>query len=237
MNELAANLTRIRETIAAAARAAGRQPGEIKLIAVSKTHPAEIVEAALQLGQRVFGENTVQEALTKISRIRNVELEWHFIGYLQSNKAKFIPDNFSWFHSLDSVKLGQRLSRLAEEKKVVVNTLIEVNVTGDPNKHGVAPTQLTPLLDTLLQTPLPGVALRGLMTIGAHGVVTDRTRAPFAQLRELLNESATRFSLPQFDQLSMGMSGDYLEAIREGSTMVRIGTAIFGERDYDNAAD
>ena len=227
---VAANLARVRAEIATAARTASRKPEEIRLIAVSKTHPGEAVAAAVAAGQMNFGENTVQEALTKIPLYSSAT--WHMIGHLQSNKAKSVPGNFAWVHSVDSLKLAQRLSRLAQEKAVVLDALFEVNVTRDPAKHGLPPEELAPLLDTLLKEGHPGLRLRGLMTIGPYPATEADSRASFARLRELRDDCRKRFGLKDFSELSMGMSGDYAAAIREGSTMVRIGTAIFGERDY-----
>ena len=227
---VAGNLARVRAEIAAAARAAGRKPEEIRLIAVSKTHPGEAVVAAIAAGQMDFGENTVQEALTKIPLYKSAT--WHMIGHLQSNKAKSIPGNFGWVHSIDSLKLAQRLSRLAQEKGVVLDALFEVNVTRDPAKHGLPPEELAPLLDTLLKDAHPGLRLRGLMALGPYPATEADSRACFARLRELRDDCRKRFGLQDFTELSMGMSGDYAAAILEGSTMVRIGTAIFGERDH-----
>ncbi len=227
---VAANLARVRDEIATAARAAGRRPEDIRLIAVSKTHPPEAVAAAIAAGQSDFGENTVQEALTKIPIYGSVT--WHMIGHLQSNKAKFVPGSFAWVHSIDSLKLAQRLSRQAAEKGVALDALFEVNVTRDPAKHGLAPEELAPVLDALLKEGHPGLRLRGLMTIGPYPATEADSRACFARLRELRDECRKRFGLQDFTELSMGMSGDYAAAIKEGSTMVRIGTAIFGERDY-----
>ena len=229
---IAANLERLRAAVADAAHRAGRHPQDVKLIAVSKTQPAEAVAAAIAAGQRVFGENTVQDALTKIPHFAGQGLEWHFIGHLQSNKARFIPGNFSWVHSLASVKIAQRLARLAQEQNTAVHALIEVNITRDPAKHGVAPEDVASLLDELLKANLNGIQLRGLMTIGPHPATESGRRASFAALRKLRDDCARRFALPGFTELSMGMSGDFVEAIQEGSTQVRIGTAIFGDRDY-----
>ena len=229
---IAANLERLRAALADAAHRAGRHPQDVKLIAVSKTQPAEAVAAAIAAGQRVFGENTVQDALTKIPHFAGQGLEWHFIGHLQSNKARFIPGNFTWVHSLASVKLAQRLARLVQEQNTTVNTLIEVNITRDPAKHGVAPEDIASLLDQMLKANLSGTQLCGLMAIGPHPATESERRASFAALRKLRDDCAQRFALPGFTELSMGMSGDFIEAIQEGSTLVRIGTAIFGERDY-----
>lgn len=229
---IAANLERLRAALADAARRAGRHPQDVKLIAVSKTQPPEAVAAAVAAGQRLFGENTVQDALTKIPRFAGQGLEWHFIGHLQSNKARFIPGNFAWVHSLASVKLAQRLARLAQEQGTTVNALIEVNITRDPAKHGVAPEDIATLLDQMLKANLTGIQLRGLMAIGPHPATESGRRASFAALRKLRDDCAQRFALPGFTELSMGMSDDFIEAIQEGSTLVRIGTAIFGARDY-----
>lgn len=232
MDTIVSRLAHVRAAIADAAVTAGRKSDDVKLIAVSKTHSVDAMHAALRAGQRVFGENTAQEALPKISHFEHDGVEWHFLGHLQSNKAKFIPGNFSWLHSLDNVKLAQRLARLASEQRVTLNALIEVNVTGDPNKHGVAPDDLFALLDQLLDENLTAVTLRGLMTIGPHAGGEAELRTAFSTLRTLREQTSARFGLPGFTELSMGMSGDYIEAVKEGSTMLRIGTAIFGERDY-----
>ncbi len=232
MLDIPANIHRIRETIAVTARAAGRAPESIKLIAVSKSHAIASIESVAQTGQTAFGESTVQESTAKISHFAGRALEWHFIGHLQSNKAKFLPGNFSWLHSLDNFKLAQRLSRFAEENNCVINALIEVNLTNDPNKHGVAPTEVLTLLDQLLSNEPRGLLLRGLMTIGPHSAPEREIRATFAALRKLQENCSQRFPHPDFTELSMGMSGDYIEAIKEGSTMLRLGTAIFGTRHY-----
>jgi len=229
---IGANLERLRAAIADAALRAGRRPEDVKLIAVSKTQPAEAVAAAFAAGQRVFGENTVQDALTKIPRFAGQGLEWHFIGHLQSNKARFIPGNFTWVHSLASVKLAQRLARLVQEQHTTVNALLEVNITRDPAKHGIAPEDIAPLLEQLLKANLSGIHLCGLMAIGPYPATESERRASFAALRNLRDDCAQRFALPGFTELSMGMSGDFIEAILEGSTMVRVGTALFGERKY-----
>ena len=232
MDTIADNLAQVRAHIAKAARAAGRRPEEVRLIAVSKTLPREYVAAAVQAGQRDFGENTVQDALTKIPHFAGLGLDWHFIGHLQSNKVKFIPGHFTWVHSLHALPLAQRLSRLAHEQHATVNLLIEVNISRDPAKHGVAPEHLPALIESLLQAHLPGLTLRGLMAIGPHPAAESQLRSAFAAVRALRDDCAQRYALPGFTELSMGMSGDYVEAIKEGSTMVRIGTAIFGARDY-----
>lgn len=226
--DIALNLARVRRDIADAASHAGRNPADITLIAVSKTQPATAVGAALAAGQQAFGENTIQDALTKVPLFPHAQ--WHFIGHLQSNKAKHIPGQFAWLHTLDSLPLAQRLARLTPPGVAPLNVLIEVNVTQDPRKHGVSPDALFPLLEALVAADLPNLALRGLMTIGPHPASEAQVRAAFARLRELRDAAAGRFALPAFTELSMGMSTDYLHAIQEGATMLRIGSAIFGSR-------
>jgi pyridoxal phosphate enzyme (YggS family) len=228
---VATNLARVRESIAETALRVGRNPTEIKLIAVSKTQPIVTIEDAIAAGQTVFGENTVQEALPKIDALRDRGLEWHFIGHLQSNKAKFIPGNFSWVHSLDSLKLAERLSQAALSRHEAIQALIEVNITRDPEKHGIAPEALQVLVEQLLKAGLTGIALRGLMAIGPHPASEPEIHQAFADLRRLRDTCRQRSDLAGFNELSMGMSGDYMEAIEEGSTMVRVGTAIFGGRN------
>lgn len=232
MQDIAVNLERVRERIAAAAVRAGRRAAEVKLIAVSKTHPLEAIAAAVRAGHAVFGESTAQEALAKIPALHARALEWHFVGHLQSNKARHVPGHFQWLHSLDSVKLAERLARLAQEQHAHLNVLIEVNVSGEPSKHGVAPAELPALLEALLRAELAGLSLHGLMTVGPHPATAPAQHQAFASLRALRDDCARRYALPAFTELSMGMSADFEAAIAEGSTMVRIGTAIFGERDY-----
>jgi len=231
-NTIAGNLARVHAAMADAAARAARPVEEIRLVAISKKQPVTAVAAAVAAGQRVFGENTVQEALPKVAAFTGQELEWHFIGHLQSNKARHIPGHFSWLHSLDSVKLAERVSRQATESDTSVNALIEVNVTDLPARQGVAPQAVESLLETLLNQPLPGLHLRGLMTMAPYPATPDEVRRDFARVRSLQERCRAQFHLPEFDQLSMGMSGDFVEAILEGSTLVRIGTAIFGKRDH-----
>ena len=227
---IAGNLQRVRETIAHAAHEAGRDPASIRLIAVSKTMPPAAVEAARQAGQTEFGENTVQEALGKIASFKDRNLTWHFIGHLQSNKAKLMPDHFSWVHSIDSVALARKLSQTCERKGTCVNALVQVNVSGEASKHGLAPDTLYAVMDELLRAELGGIVFRGLMTLGRFDASDEELRHGFAELRELRDGVQQRFTLSDFSELSMGMTDDYPLAIAEGATMVRIGTAIFGER-------
>ncbi|MHB8455120.1 MAG: YggS family pyridoxal phosphate-dependent enzyme [Acidiferrobacterales bacterium] len=230
--DIAANLRAIRDAVADASAASGRAPEEIRLVAISKNQPPEHIAEAVAAGQQAFGENTAQEALTKIERFRAAGLEWHFIGHVQSNKARHIPGNFAWLHSLDSLALAQRLARSAASQHARLNTLIEVNITRDPAKHGIAPENLAKFIAQLLQCALPGIELRGLMAIGPHDAAEAELRTAFAAVRALRDECRQRFALPEFSEISMGMSGDFVPAIREGATIIRVGTAIFGARDY-----
>jgi len=232
VDAIASNLFRVKQSIAEVARACTGSSDAIRLIAVSKGHRPSAIAAAIAAGQKDFGENTSQEALTKIPHFQNQGLEWHFIGHLQTNKAKFIPGNFSWMHSLDNLDLARKLSRRARALSANINILIEVNVTRDPKKHGVAPDALPDFIEQLLKENLPALSLRGLMTIGPHAAPEKEIRGCFAKLRELRDKCRQRYALSTFTELSMGMSGDYVEAIKEGATMVRVGTAIFGDRDY-----
>jgi pyridoxal phosphate enzyme (YggS family) len=226
------NIQRLRETVAQAAHACGRRAADVRIIAASKTQPLEAVRAAIAAGQCDFGESTIQDALGKIEPLREAAVTWHFIGHLQSNKARFLPGNFSWLHSLDSIRLASRLSRDAQALETRIQALIEVNITRDPAKHGVLPEEVTPLLDQLLAQALPGIELRGLMCIGPYPASEAAIRAAFAATRALCTACRERYALRDFTELSMGMTGDFAEAIREGATMVRIGSAIFGERRY-----
>ena len=229
---IASNLFHVRQSIAEVARACTGSSDAIRLIAVSKGHRPSAIAAAIAAGQKDFGESTTQDALPKISQLANPSIDWHFIGHLQTNKAKFIPGNFSWLHSLDDLDLARKLSRRARELSASINILIEVNVSRDPKKHGIAPGALPDFIEQLLKENLPALSLRGLMTIGPHEAPEQEIRACFASLRRLRDDCQRRFGLRDFTELSMGMSGDYVEAIKEGATMLRVGTAIFGERNY-----
>lgn len=225
------NLADVKRHIHETAVRSGREPGEITLVAVSKTRSLDEVKLAIDAGQKDFGENTVQDALTKIPELRGTGSEWHFIGHLQSKKAKYIPANFHWVHSVDSLKLAQKLSNAmaSSEENTNINCLVQVNVSDEHSKSGLNRTEVVPFIDELLRLELPYISWRGLMTIGVQGD-DDKSRAAFSGLRIMLDQCRRESGLVEFDQLSMGMSNDYPIAIEEGSTMVRIGTAIFGER-------
>lgn len=235
MISLAARLAEVRERIAAAARLAGRGPEEICLIAVSKTHSAATVAAAIRSGLRVFGESRVQEAIEKQRAIRSSSqplpaIEWHLIGHLQANKARFVPETFQWIHSLDSIVLARRVGDASHAAGVTINALIQVNVAGDSRKHGITPQELHPLVESLLQANISGLSMRGLMTIGRLDAGLADTQRVFAQLRTLRDGVSRTFGLREFRELSMGMTADFEAAIAEGATMVRVGSAVFGDR-------
>lgn len=229
---LAARLSAVQEEIKRCTETSGRDVQDITLVAVSKTHSLEEVQAVAELGQTCFGENTIQDAMTKVPYM-SPEIEWHFIGHLQSKKAGKLAGHFQWIHSVDSLKLAQKLSNamLNHSKNSVLNCLIQVNVSGEESKSGLMPEQVRPFIEELLKLSLPCLRWRGLMTIGVRGD-EQQTRAAFSQLKTLQLTCKSEYDLPEFDQLSMGMSGDYCVAIEEGATMVRVGTSIFGARDY-----
>lgn len=228
--DIRGNLENVRARIADAADRAGRNRDDIRLIAVSKYMPPAYVEAAMAAGQHCFGENTVQDARLKATLMQRPGSEWHFIGHLQSGKAKYIPGSFDWLHTLDSLKLADRLSERAERVNRRVNVLVQVNIAADPDKQGLLRTGLYPFLDRLLEDDRPGIRLRGLMTIGQRGLEAADRRSEFVAMRELATDCAERYGKPHFSELSMGMSADFDVAIEEGATMVRVGSGIFGPR-------
>lgn len=221
----------IKSNIDAAASMAGRSVDEIKLIAVSKTRSTAEVQQVIDAGLSVFGENTVQDAMTKIPILGSDKYEWHFIGHLQSKKVKFIPNNFKWIHTIDSIHLAKKLSDtlLKTDTKQPLNCLIQVNVSGESSKSGISVPDLDAFTDDLLSMDLPCLRWRGMMTIGVKDDL-EKTREGFIQLRKFLELTKNKFNLDEFNQLSMGMSEDYQIAIEEGATMVRLGTSIFGKR-------
>ena len=223
-------LLRLKEGIQQAAEKVGRNPDEIRLVAVSKTKPAEAVREAVQTGHLIYGENRVQEALEKMEALDDLTLlEWHLVGHLQKNKARFCPGNFQWLHSLDSMELAQRLDRFCLEREVSLNVLIQLNLSNEDSKSGLRGwEQLQPLAEEVMK--LKRLHLRGLMTMPAPDQGEARTRHAFAELRELQLRLQQNFEAPEIDQLSMGMTADYGWAILEGATLIRIGSAIFGPR-------
>ncbi|HJU71784.1 MAG TPA: YggS family pyridoxal phosphate-dependent enzyme [Paucimonas sp.] len=232
MSAIVQNLQAVRESIGIAARAVARAPHEIHLLAVSKTFGPEAVIEAAQAGQVAFGENYLQEALDKISAVRSMRpdllLEWHFIGPIQSNKTRPIAEHFDWVHSIEREKTAQRLSEQRPAHLPPLNVCLQVNISGESSKSGVAPDQLAHLAQAVAR--MPHLKLRGLMAIPEAEAGFERQRAPFRQLRQLFD--ALCASGHALDTLSMGMSADMAAAIAEGATIVRVGTAIFGKRDY-----
>lgn len=226
MEEIAANLERVRQHVAAAVEKSGRTADAVELIAVSKTHPAEKVEEAVAAGQTLFGESRVQEARAKIPLLPS-RLRWHFIGHLQKNKIRHALPLFEMFHGIDSLALAQDMQRIAEEDGRQPRVLLEVNVAGEASKHGFAPEAVRRDLEPILS--LGRLQLEGLMTIPPLAPEAEASRPYFAALRELRNQLEMDFNV-RLPELSMGMSGDYEIAIEEGATLVRVGTAIFGER-------
>lgn len=230
MTAIAANLQAVRARIDAAREAAGRAPGEVRLLAVSKTWPAEAVETAFTAGQRAFGESYLQEALPKMETVNAhlapATLEWHFIGPLQSNKTRPVAEHFDWAHAIDRLKIAERLSAQRPAALPPLNVCLQVNVSGEASKSGCAPDEAKALAHGI--AALPGLRLRGLMTLPAPTPDVALQRAQFAALRRLRDALvADGLSL---DTLSMGMSDDLEAAIMEGTSIVRVGTAIFGER-------
>lgn len=226
MSSIESNLQVVRERISAAAREAGRVPGEIALLAVSKTFAAGAVRAAHAAGQFDFGENYVQEATAKIAALSDLPLVWHFIGPIQSNKTRAIAEHFDWVHSVERVKIAQRLAASRPAGRERLDVCLQVNLSGEQSKSGVTPEALPPLADAV--RALPRLRLRGLMAIPEPGDDWSLQRRRFAALRRLLEQlNAAGFGL---DTLSMGMSRDLEAAVLEGATIVRVGSAIFGER-------
>ncbi len=213
-----------------AATASGRNPDDIRLIAVTKYMPEDYVRQALLAGQHRFGENTIQDAQSKQAVIDDPATEWHFIGHLQSNKAKYVPRNFDWLHTLDSLKLAKKLSHAAQTAATSLRVLLQVNIAGDPDKSGLPPAGLFRFIDDLLSAGPDGLEIRGLMTIGLRDATKTQRRRDFSALYELGQQCARRYGAGLFSEYSMGMSGDFEDAIAEGATMIRVGSAIFGPR-------
>jgi pyridoxal phosphate enzyme (YggS family) len=230
MSSIPDKLQAVRDSIVSAARAVARDPQQVQLLAVSKTFDAHIVLEAVQAGQIAFGENYLQEALDKMAELRilapNKVLEWHFIGPIQSNKTKPIAEHFDWVHTVEREKIAQRLSDQRPASLPPLNICLQVNISGEASKSGVAPGEALALAQAVMA--LPRLRLRGLMAIPEPAATLAAQRLPFRQLREL-SDSLQRQGLA-LDTLSMGMSADMAAAIAEGATIVRVGSAIFGHR-------
>ena len=226
MNSIAQRLEIVRERITHAERQAGRPPGSVQLLAVSKTRPINDLRAALTAGQTRFGESYLQDALPKIATLADAPIEWHFIGPIQSNKSREIAEHFAWVHSVERLKIARRLSEQRPAELPPLNICLQINTSGEASKAGVSPDEALALARSVAD--LPHLKLRGLMTIPAPAGDFEQQRVPFRQLRELFEQlNAEGLAL---DTLSMGMTDDLEAAIAEGSTIVRIGTAIFGAR-------
>lgn len=229
MNEIAQHRQAVLARLQAACVAAGREPGAVRLLAVSKTFDAEAVHQAWRDGQREFGENYIQEGVDKIVRLRECQPDgdcvWHCIGPVQSNKTRLVAEHFDWLHTVDRLKIAQRLNEQRPAHLPPLNVCLQVNIDGGGTKSGVAPHDALGLAQALLA--LPRLRLRGLMTIPdpVDDMVAVHTRA-----RVLFEDLQRALALPDFDTLSMGMSGDMDAAVQAGSTMVRVGSAIFGTR-------
>jgi hypothetical protein len=226
MEETAIRLAQVRKRMADAARKSGRTAEQIELVAVSKTHAAEKVQEAIEAGQLLFGESRVQEARAKIPLLPS-RLRWHFIGHLQKNKIRHALPLFELFHGIDSLALAQEMERIAEEEGIRPRVLLEVNVAGEASKHGFSPEALRRDLEAALS--LGRLTIEGLMTLPPLAPEAEASRQYFIALRKLRDQLEAEFEV-RLPQLSMGMSGDFPIAIEEGATLVRVGTAIFGER-------
>jgi PLP dependent protein len=223
---IATNLERVRQQIAQAATKAGRAIDEIELVAISKTHGAEKVHAAFDAGQTLFGESRVQEARLKIPELPSA-IRWQFVGHLQKNKIRHALPLFELIHSVDSLALAQEMNRIAEEEGLHPRVLLEVNVAGEGSKFGFPPGTLREQMETLLA--LSRLSIEGLMTIPPLAEEPEASRKFFVQLRELRGALEKEFNM-KLPHLSMGMTSDFPIAVEEGATLVRVGTAIFGER-------
>jgi PLP dependent protein len=225
-----ANLNRVKNDIAQAAQISGKKVTDIELIAVTKTHPTEIVREAVDAGQLVFGESKVQEARAKIPLLPS-NIRWHFIGHLQKNKIRHALPLFEMIHSVDSLELTQAIDRIAQEEGLHPRILLEVNVAGEGSKFGFKPSTLRGELESLLL--LPRLSIEGLMCIPPLAEAAEASRKYFVELRELRDALEQKFQV-KLPHLSMGMTNDYSVAVEEGATLVRVGTAIFGERKRRN---
>ncbi len=228
MSPIAENLQTVRARIASACAAAGRPAGAVRLLAVSKTFPAEAVREAHAAGQCAFGENYIQEGVDKIAALRDLALEWHCIGPIQSNKTRLVAGHFDWVHSVDRLKIAQRLSAQRPEGLAPLQVCLQVNTDGGPSKSGARPEEVLDVARAVMA--LPRLVLRGLMTIPDPVVGFEAELALHRRATALFERVRAELAPPHWDTLSMGMTADLEAAIHAGSTMVRVGTAIFGRR-------
>ena len=230
MSDIRSNLESITQRISAAAARAGRDRAEVLLLAISKTKPAQAVALAAEAGQVHFGENRVQESREKIPQLPE-HLVWHLVGHLQSNKAKYCPDLFSWIHSIDSISLGREVGRKYREKGKVCKALVQVSVSGEEAKSGCDPEETIRILSALMEEE--GIVPAGLMTMPPFDLDPETARPYFRALRQLRDKLIEEgFPKENVKELSMGMTGDFEVAVEEGATIVRVGTAIFGARNF-----
>ena len=226
MNSLQASRNKVLQQIEDACKQAQREPKTVQLLAVSKTHPSESLREMYQTGQRAFGENYLQEALDKIETLNDLDIEWHFIGHVQRNKTKHLASSFAWVHGVDRFIIAERLSNQREASQAPLNICLQVNIDAQETKDGCQPNEVAELVKNISQ--LPHLKLRGLMVIPAPNNIQA-----FADAKQLFDTVKKEHAHPEdWDTLSMGMSGDMAEAIAAGSSMVRVGTALFGARDY-----
>lgn len=224
------NLRTVEENIAAACGRSGRARGDVTLIAVSKTKPVEMLREAYDLGCRDFGENKVQELLDKYDKMPR-DIRWHMIGHLQRNKVKYIVDKVYMIHSVDSMRLAEEISKEAVKKNVTVPVLVEINVAEEESKFGASADEAVSLVDNI--SKLPNIVVKGLMTIAPYVEDSEENRLYFAKLKQIYVDIIHKnIDNVCMEELSMGMTGDYEVAIEEGATYIRVGTAIFGERQY-----
>lgn len=228
MSQLTQALYQVQSQLATAAQAAGRHPDTVRLLAVSKTFPADAIREVYAAGQRAFGENYVQELAAKATELAGLAIEWHFIGPLQSNKTRIVAETAHWVHAIDRLKIAQRLSAQRPAHLPPLQVCVQVNVSGEDSKSGCSPDEAPALLQAV--AALPGLQLRGLMCIPEPTQDAATLAARFGVLRQLQQHMAAQGMV--LDTLSMGMSSDMAQAIAAGSTLVRVGTAIFGARSY-----
>lgn len=235
MNNIRSKYDEIRAQVDEACKRSGRKPSDIKIIAVTKSHPVEVLKNAYEQDINVFGENRVQELLQKQQELPG-DIEWHLIGTLQRNKIKSVLDKVVLIHSIHSFKLAQALSQEAIARNITVNVLLQVNISGENSKQGFEPQELLAQIKEI--SALQGIKIKGLMTIAPIVSDLEETRILFRQLRELA-KSINNMELPRIEmkELSMGMSGDFAAAVEEGATLIRVGSRIFGERNYNNGED
>ncbi len=231
MISIADNIRNVRQRIEQAEKIAGRQPGSVALLAVSKTRHADEIRAAQAAGQNCFGENYLQEALAKIHLLADLNLQWHFIGSLQANKSRPVAEHFDWLHTLDRPKVAHRLNQQRPSAKAKLNVCIQVNISGEASKSGIRLDEVDALADVI--SPMPNLQLRGLMTIPSAAHSDQELADCFSRMQTKFSELQQQY--PSVDTLSMGMSDDLEAAIAGGSTMVRIGTAIFGPRSKNQS--